>query len=64
MKYSSRLKKKKNYSSVMGVLIEHREKRRENKRVLREQKNNFVTFSDLTSVQITHRGEMAEKHHI
>lgn len=41
MKYSSRLKK--NYSSVMGVLIEHKEKKeqRENKRVLREQKIIF-----------------------
>lgn len=42
VKYSSRLKKKKNYSSVMGVLIEHREKRTEREqKVLREQKIIF-----------------------
>lgn len=58
MKYSSRLKKK-TYSSVMGVLIEHREKRTEREQKgVKAAKNNFLTsFSDLICVNFSAQKE-------
>lgn len=48
MKYSSRLKKKKDCGSAMGVLIEHRGKKNREQKGVKGARNNFLTsFSDL-----------------